>query len=295
MDLRASSTALDTVLFVLLVGVAVGTLAGVGDRRAPDENRVAEETADLLATTTAEVAYTRSARVQSSALLDGDDTVTVTVDRTARGKRAELLAAAAVADPSLGGARLTGTGGTLEAAARNATRRVLHTREADAQVSVTWWPYPGATLRSSFTAGDSPPRDADVSVATVTAASGVPNVTGAARRAARTGGFEAVGTVLAEAVVAGLFPQAETRAALYSEGPDRALVAHRYRRASTALGVETAEFLTPERVDRANRRLSGALAERLSADLRRRYDSPEEAARAVQAHRVRVVVRTWSG
>jgi len=295
MDLRASSTALDTVLFVLLIGVAVGTLAGVGDRRAPDGNRVAEETADLLATTTAEVTYTRSARVRSSALLDSDDTVVVTVDRTAGGTRAELLAAAAVADLSLGGARLTGTGEDLRVVVRNTTRRILQTREANAQVTVIWWPYPNATLRSSVTVGDPPPRDADVSVATVAAASGVPNVTAAAGLAARTSGFDGVATVLAEATVAGLFPPAETRTALYSEGPDRALVAHRYRRASSVLGVETAKLLTPGQVDRANRRLSGALAERLAIDLRRRYDAPRTAARQVRAHRVRIVVRTWSG
>ncbi|QLH77532.1 hypothetical protein HZS55_09585 [Halosimplex rubrum] len=294
MDLRASSTALDTVLFVLLIGVAVGTLAGVGDRRAPDGNRVAEETADLLATTTTEVTYTRSARVPSSALLDGDETVSVTVDRTASATYAELLAAAAVADPALGESSLTGMGGDLRAGSRNATRRVLHTREANAQVAVTWRPYPDATLRSSFTAGDAPPRDADVSVATVAAASGVANVSAAAERAARTTGFDGVATVLADAVVAGLFQPNETRDALYSEGPDRALVAHRYRRASSVLGVDATDFLTPEDVERANRRLSGALAARLSRDLGRRYDSPAEAAGAVRAHRVRIVVRTWS-
>ncbi|QPV63924.1 hypothetical protein I7X12_04640 [Halosimplex litoreum] len=294
MDVRASSTAFDTVLFVLLVGIAVGTLAGVGDRRAPDGNRVAEETGDLLATTTAEVTYTRSARVPSSALLDGDDTVTVTVTRAASGTRAELLAAAAVADPSLGGASLTGTGENLRAGSRSATRRVLHTREANAQVAVTWRPYPNATLRSSFTVGDAPPRDADVSVATVAAASGMANVSAAARRAARTNGFGGVANVLADVVVADLFPPSETRDALYSEGPDRALVAHRYRRAATVLGVDTPAPFTPETVARANRRLSESLAERLARDLNRRYDSPTEAASAVRAHRVRVVVRTWS-
>jgi len=294
MDLKASSTTLDTVLFVLLVGVAVGTLAGVGDRRAPEGDRVAEETADLLATTTTEVTYARSARVPSSALLDGEDSVTVTVDRTARGTRSELLAAAAMADPSLGDASLTDVGTELRAGARNATRNVLHTREATARVAVTWRPYPNATLRSSFAAGDSPPPDADVSVATVTAASGLPNLSVPAERAARTHGFDGVANVLADAVVADLFPPSETRDALYSEGPDRALVTHRYRRASAVLGVDTARFLTPEHVERANRHLSGALARRLSADLARRYDSPRAAARALRAHRVQIVVRTWS-
>ncbi|WP_436909673.1 DUF7284 family protein [Halosimplex marinum] len=295
MDLRASSTALDTVLFVLLVGVAVGTLAGVGDRRPPGGDRVAEETADLLATATTEVTYTRSARVPSSALLDGDDTVTVTSDRTAAGTRAELLAAAALADPSLGGTALTGVDGDLRVGARNATERVLHTREATAQVAVTWRPYPDATLRSSFTVGEAPPGDADVSVATVAAASGLPNVTGPAERAARANGYDGVAGVLADAVVAGLFPPGETRDALYSEGPDRALVAHRYRRASATLGVDTAKFLTPGHLDQANKRLSSGLAKRLAADLRRQYDSPDAAAEAVRAHQVRIVVRTWSG
>lgn len=294
MDLRASSTALDTVVFVLLVGVAVGILAGVDARGEADGDRVAEETADVLATSTTELTYTRSAQVRSVSLLGGEETQTVEVTRRARGTHAQLLAAAAVSTPSLGGESLVGTGETLRTSVRPATRRVLPTREANVAVGVAWHPYPNATLNSSFTVGDPPPRDADVSVTTVRAASGLPNVSAEATAAAQSSGYGGVATVLARAVVDGLFEPSETRTALYSEGPDRALTAHRYREASNVLGSDADEALGPRSVAVANRRLADALADRLRADLRHRFDSPAEAAGSVRAHQVRLVVRTWS-
>lgn len=293
MDVRASSTAFDTVIFVLLVGVAVGALAGV-DARGLEGDRVAEETADVLATSTAEVTYRRSVAVESSSLLGGDERRTVTVTRTARGTHAQLLAAAAVSTPSLGETALLGTRNRLRAEARVATDRVLHTREANVQVAVTWRPYPDATLGSSFAVGDAPPRDADVSVATVTAASGLPNVTAEARRAARGDGYRGVARAVARSVVDGLFSPSEMRAALYSEGPDRALTAHRYRRAADALGVDDLGLSHPRTVERANRKLADALAKRLRADMRSRFETPEAAARAIRSQQVRLVVRTWS-
>lgn len=293
MGVRASSTAFDTVIFVLLVGVAVGVLVGV-DAKGVDGNRVAEETADVLATSTTEVTYTRSVTVESSSLLGGDERRTISVTRTARGTHAQLLAAAAVSTPSLGGTPLIGTGGELRAAGRAAADRVLHTREANVQVVVTWRPYPESALGSSFAVGDAPPRDADVSVATVSAPSGFPNVTAEARRAARSDGYGTVASVVARSVVDGLFPEPEMRAALYSEGPDRALAVHRYRRASTALETETTRLSHPRRVDATNQKLTDALAKRLRADLRSRFETPEAAARAVRSHQVRLVVRTWS-
>ncbi|WP_164471846.1 DUF7284 family protein [Halosimplex salinum] len=293
MDVRASSTVLDTVVFVLLVGVAVGILAGVDVRETAGGDRVAEETADVLATSTTELTYTRTAQVQSASVLGGEETETVSVARTARGTHAQLLAAAAVSTPSLAAESLVGTGETLRTAVRPATRRILPTRTANVQVGVAWYPYPNATLHSSFTVGDSPPRDADVSVTTARVASGLPNVSAEARRAVQAGGYDGVATVLARAVVDGLFPPAETRSALYSEGPDRALTAHRYRTASELLGSDADEALGPRSVAAANRRLADALADRLRADLRHRYDSPDDAARAVRAHQVRLVVRTW--
>jgi len=294
MDVTASSTALDTVVFILLVGAAVGVLAGVDARGGAGGDRVAQETADVLATSTSEVTYTRRVTVESETLLRGKQSQTVSVTRTARGTYAQLLAAAAVSNPLLGTSALFGTGEELRSESREAAERVLYTRETNVQVAVAWRPYPDSSLRSSFTVGDAPPRDADVSITTATATSGVRNVTAEARRAARIRGYGGVADIVAESVVDGLFPEAEVRAALYSEGPDRALAVHRYQRASDTLGVETADLLHQRRVEDANRRLSDALASRLRPELQARYDSPRAAARAVRAHQVRLVVRTWS-
>lgn len=295
MDLRASSTAFDTVIFVLLVGVAVATLTGVAPREQAGGDRVAEETADVLATSTTDLTYTRSVTVTTAGLLPGDtESHTVSVTRTEHGSYAQLLAAAAVADPSLDGRRLFGTGDELRAEARTAARRLLHTREANVQLAVAWRPYPGATLGSTFTVGDPPPGDADVSVTTVTVPSGHRNASAAARAAARSGGYGAVARVVARSAVTGLFPLSTMRAAVFSEGPDRALAAHRYDRASGALDVEVRDPLARRNFEAANRRLAGGLADRLEPDLRERFDSPGAAARAVSGHRVRIVVRTWS-
>ena len=295
MDLRASSTALDTVVFVLLVGVAVTALIGADVRGQAESNRVAEETADVLATSTAEVTHTRSVRVESPSLLPGgSDEGTVSVTRTARGTYAQLLGAAAVADPLLDGSALFGTGGELRSKSRQVARQVLHTREANVQLAVAWRPYPNAPLESSFTAGDPPPRDADVSITTVTVASGTPNVSAEARQAARAGGYGGVARIVSEAAIDATFPVSSMRAAFFSEGPDRALTAHRYKRASNALSVDVTGQLRRREFEAANRRLAGGLAERLEPDLRQRYDSPAAAARAVRVHQIRIVVRTWS-
>ncbi|MFB6140292.1 MAG: hypothetical protein ABEJ26_07635 [Halosimplex sp.] len=294
MDLRASSTAFDAVVFVLLVGVAVATVAGVPPRGEPGGDRVAEETADVLATSTTQVTHTRSVSVETTGLLAGERTQTVSVTRTVRGTYAAVLAAAAVADPRLGGGRLFGTGSELRAASRGVTERVLHTREANAQVAVAWRPYPNASLSSSFGVGDPPPRDVDVSATTVTVPSGFRNASARALRAARTRGFAGVASAVARGVVDGWFPRPATLTAFYSEGPDRALVANRYRRAADALSVAVVPPLRRRDVEAADRRLADALARRLEPELRRRYDSPEAAARAVSVRQVRLVVRTWS-
>lgn len=295
MDLKASSTAFDTVVFVLLVGVAVTALAGVAPRGQVSGDRVAEETADVLATSTTDVTYTRSVTVTTTGLLPGDtESHTVSVTRTGRGSYAQLLAAAALADPSLDGHRLFGTGGELRTEARTAGRRLLHTREANVQLVVAWRPYPDATFGSAFVVGDPPPGDADVSATTTTVPSGHPNASAAARSAAWAGGYGSVARVIARSAVTGLFPPSTMRAAMFSEGPDRALAAHRYDRAASVLNVEATGPLTRRNFEAANRRLISGLARRLESDLREQFDSPEAAARAASGHQVRIVVRTWS-
>lgn len=290
MDLRGASTVLDTVLFVVLVGVAVTVLAGAdtGPQGGPD--RLADETADVLATSTTSVAFERSGSLRGGPAADAE--ASVTVDRRAHGTYAELLAAAAVADPTLRRRPLTGTGDDFEAATRDATVRALPREAANVEVRATWRPYTHGRLGGTVVAGRAPPPDADVSVATLTVPSGFPNASRDIDPTATT--YDRVARAVAESVVAGLFPENRTRDALASEGPDRAVVASRYRQTAAVLGIDPPRALADGDVRAANRRLVAALAPAVETDLTREFDSPEAAAEAVAVDRVRIVVRTWS-
>jgi hypothetical protein len=281
----ASSTALDTVLFVVLVGVAVVILAGAGPAESDTPRRVADETADVLSTSTTDVVYERWGEVT-----DGGGSVTV--ERTASGTYAELLAAALLADPELGGRSLTGDGNDLDEAVVNATQRAFPARDARIQVRAVWRPFPGSKLGRSVTMGEAPPPNADVSVATVTVPSGLPNATYDYTEDAAS--FDRIADVMATSVVRGLFPLHQMDDAMSSEGPDRAVAASRYRAASNRLDVSLDGPLRSGDVETANRLLATELEERLVTDLNREFDSPGAAARAVSVHRVRVVVRAWS-
>lgn len=292
MELRATSTTLDVVVFVVLVGAAVGALVGASPGTGPGPTRLPDETADVLATSTTAVSFERSGTIPSSAVLDADESVAVSVDRWAHGTYAELLAAAAVADPSLGARSLTGAGGEFRTAVREATLRALPADEADLQVLGVWRPYDRAGLEGRVVVGERPPADADVSVATATVTSGFPSV--ASRLPETVGSYRTVARAVSRGVVAGLFPVEQTRDALASEGPDRAIVAARYGHAGEALGTDVRGPVADGNVVSANRQLAAALTTWLATDLAEQFDSPEAAAEAVSLHRVRIVVRTWS-
>jgi hypothetical protein len=284
---NASSTALDTVLFVVLVGVAVVVLSGATPGGGDPPRRVADETADVLSTSTTDVTYERWGDVTPD-----EDGGSVTVDRTASGTYAELLAAALLADPELGSRSLTGGGNDLNESVVNATQRAFPVRDARIQVRAVWQPYPGSELGQSVTMGESPPPNADVTVATVTVPSGLPNAT--SDYAENAASFDRIAAVMADSIVRGLFPPGQMDDAMSSEGPDRAIAASRYRAAGDTLDVDVSGPLESGNVRTANRLLSGKLDERLVTDLAEEFDSPEAAARAVSVHRVRIVVRAWS-
>lgn len=175
----------------------------------------------------------------------------------------------------------------------NATRSALPPEETNVEVRATWRPYPNSKLGRTIAVGDPPPDDADVSVATVTVASGFPNVTG---DLPADPSYDLVAAAVAEAVIEGLFPPDRTRDALASEGPDRAIVAERYATASAsdALNADTEGYLAEGEVESANDALAARLAARLRPELVATFDSPTAAVRALSVDRVRIVVRTWS-
>lgn len=289
---RGVSSTLDTVLFVLLIGVAVAVLAGVETAERTHADRTATETADVLATSTTTVEYERTAEVQHG-LLSMREERTVRADRTAHGTYAELLAAGVVADARYEGRSLTGSNGALASAVETELEGVLPHGGRRTHVRATWQPYPGAPVGSEVTAGTEPPNATDVSATTVAVPSGLPVDEDAIRQAGRTG-FRDLASVVADGVIRGLFPPEETRTAIRSDGVDRPLVVARFDSASSALNIETRPAIEDRDVETASDLLRAELADRLRLDLRRRYDSPRAAAEAVRTGRVRITVRTWS-
>lgn len=286
---RAVSATLDTLLFVLLVSAAVGTLALPHASPAPPSTPSAETTAARLARTTASVGYTLAPGAR-----DGPDDLFPRASgpgfgRTAHGSLADLLARATTRNLTVGGRPVTHTSDDFERGVLRATRNATGDRT---RIRGVWVPYPGAPVGGRVTAGERPPPDATVASATLSLDSSFPAARDRAVRAANESGYAGVARVVARSVVRGALPPEKMRYALYGDYPVDRLAAYRYRRFATLTG--TTLTVAPERTRRLNRRLAATLAPRFERDLRERYRTPAAAARAVRLGVVRVVVRRWS-
>jgi len=198
-----------------------------------------------------------------------------------------------VANLTVEGQPVTHLGDDFAAAVRNATRPLLSGPGWRGQVVVTWSPYRGAHLGGELTVGPSPPPDVDVHAARLQVPSNLPT---ARERAAEVApdGFDAVADVVARELVEGLFPPDRTRARLLGSYPDARLTAHRYQSFADSYGVSVEEALANRNVARANRRLRAAVADSVASDVRKRFETPTEAAEAVRLRSVTITVRTWS-
>lgn len=282
-----TGVALDACICLLLVSAAAVTVTSVPQPSAEPDR--ADGVAETLTATTADVAY--SLRPVPGQAESGDGaTAGVKYERTAHGTLTSLLARAAVRTVRIDGDPLTETNAGFAEAVRAAVRERLPART---QVVVRFQPYPGSHLGREMRVGPTPPPNADVNAATVRAPSGVSPPANPDAVAERDG-FAGLGRVVAAELVEGLFPPEKGRLALAGDPPVDGLVRHRYARASDHYGVETAEPIENGNTERANSRLAGGMAERVSADLRAAFDSPEEAAASLRLDAVRISVRTWS-
>lgn len=257
---RAVSTVLDVAVCLLLVGAAAATLSGA----VPDAGRAASADADPAAEELATV----------TAAVPTDD------GRTAHDTVAGHLARGGVLAATLDGRRVLDTGYP------GAVRETATDRSGDrVHVTARWEPYPDAPLTGTVEAGREPPRTADVSATRLTVDSGIepPSAAGSFRRLAES---------LAEAYVSYLFPPERTRLRLVDARTAPA-AADRYRAAGDAVGASVGGAIETADAAGANDRLAAALADRLAADLREAYGTPEAAAESVRIGRVEVVVRRW--
>ncbi|MDS0257923.1 hypothetical protein NDI56_00710 [Haloarcula sp. S1CR25-12] len=287
---RATSTVVDGTAFLLLVGAAITVVVnGAAVETATTENPAADR-AELLATSTASVEYELAP--------PGDPppwttNATASHRRTAHGTVAELLGEAAMSRTSVGGKRLSTAGVGFERAVATTTRGRLRERGQRTAVRARWEPYRGAPVDAAMRVGPRPPPSAAVDAATVTVPSPAPSVRGAARPAAPVSGYDGVASLVAGAVVEGLFPPRRAQLALDGDYPGDRLMTRRYRRMGrlTDAGRLSADSSSASEL---NAKLRAALATRFERDMRTRFDSPAAAASAVRTGNVTVTVRTWS-
>jgi len=270
--MRAISSVVDVAVFLLLVSAAVGTLTlahdGGGERVTVDDR------ANLLATSTADIEYG----------LGG-------ADRRAHGTVAWLLGRAAVANAAIDGTELSTRHAGYERRVRNATRRMLGPANRTTVV-VRWDPYRGAPVDGTLRVGARPPAGADVTVATVTVPSPAPSV-GATEVRREGGGFDGVGTAAARATVRALLPESRAAIPTRTEAPATVVTATRFRTLAAATGTDVDGPLARGNVSLARHRLVAGLADRFERDMRERFASPDEAARAIRVGTVRLTLRRW--
>lgn len=257
---RGVSTVLDVALCLLLVGAAVATLAAAPPTDGGDDRPGADRTAALLATVTT--------------------SVPTDSDRLAHETLAGHLATAAVTDASISSDRLRSS--SYPSAVRTETANATDER---AYVTATWAAYPGSPLAGDVAAGVEPPANAAVATTVLEVDSGV-------EAPADDGSFRALAADLAGAYVAWLFPPERT-AVLLRDGRTAGRTADQYRTAAAALEISVEGAIAESNTTRANEQLADELADRLAADLERRYESPAAAAADVRIDRVEIVVRRW--
>jgi len=286
---RATSTVVDVTAFLLLVGAAIAVIVnGAAVEQATTANPAAERT-ELLATGTASVEYALAVPGEPP---NWTTNATATHLRTAHGTLAELLAEAAMSRVSFEGHRLSRAGIDFERTVATTTRNRLHERGHRIAVRARWEPYRGAPLNATMGVGERPPPGTDVDAATTTVASPAPAANDRLQQVAAESGYTGVASVVATATIRGLFPPQRAQLALDGDYPGDRLMTCRYRRMGTLtrageLSVESTS------VSDLNAALTDALAARLAADMQRRFDSPEAAARAVDMGNVTINVRKW--
>lgn len=282
-----TSTALDAVLAVVLLGAGITVLTGIpGLSTGPPP---AEPSLQTLMTATTTVSYTQAPEAAQTGVFE--DRQEPRVERTTSGSHAELLTQAMVSAVAANGQQVTADGDEFRRAVSIATRSMLPPRT---QVVVRWRPYPDAHVSGQLTVGPTPPRDADLSAASTSVPSTFSVARVDAKSAARVDGYAGVSRVLANRIVTSLFPPDQTASALSGGYPAAPLVAHRYQRFGDAYGVKLNQPVSERRPGAANNRLAAAIADRIEADLRTQFDTPEAAARATTIHRVEFVVRRWN-
>lgn len=303
---RGINTVVDVCLAVLFISIAVLTLSMVpvhSDEQANPEG--ADRTADVLASSTIGLTYSIESAAHTA--VDGnpsDEYPNVEFERTTHGSLASLVASLAVANATFEGKekpiRPPESNRNFASVLDERTQTALVETSVETHVRAHWEPYGGARLAGTAAVGQQPPRDVSTAAATVNVPSGFESVPDESLESIGEGDYRGLAEIIAETVVEGSLPQAETKRVLEGADLERALMLDKYRQMATAIeSGDTAEKVLseirepPVRTTTANEMLTECLADQFEADLRRSFDSVPDAVSAIDVNTATVVVRTW--
>ncbi|WP_255191039.1 DUF7284 family protein [Natronobeatus ordinarius] len=267
-DDRAISTVMDVALALLIVSTSV-LLIGVylhsddesigGDRGDHAIQTLSGSTVtityDLRAENEAGNATTDSKHYDHPDL--DPDEIGELYQITTYGSAADLLGEAALVNLQINDTKPFAYGYDVERSVDAAIRDRLVGSEGRTYAIATWEPYEGASINGTATAGDRPPRTADVSSSTMAVSSTVPPVEaktlaesfvdGQERSASRSGiedGFDLVGEDIAHATVEGYFPPEATQYTLESTLTENSMTLYNYRTLADATGADVEDHVT---------------------------------------------------
>ncbi len=282
--MRAISTVFDVTICLLLLSAAVVTLSLSGVE-AGTADRTAEETASVLAATTADVEY----RLHTERLADSLDSERLERrfadraawldDRRRHGTLAGLLARAAIGAAEIDAAELAPETAGFRAAVAEAVAATLPARTA---VTARWRPYPGAPINGTVVVGGQPPSGADVRTATLELPV-VPGIDADSRS------YRGLADAFAAGIVDATLPRTSGAFTLGDAGIT-AVAVHRYH---ALTGERVEDRLLGAEIGSLNRAATAELADTLRADLRDRFATPAAAAEAATPGAVWVTVRRW--
>lgn len=268
---RGISTVVDAVLFLLLVSAAVLTVTlPVEGPGAPG----ADESAQLLATTTASVAYELGSGPA------GEPTRT----RKAHGTLAELAGRAAIADATVAGRPLSPASERFVRRVREQIQRRLGPRT---QIYARWRPYESSSIRGTVKIGSQPPPATDVSASVLRVPVGA-----SAGPTGSPADYGDVSGVVAEGLTAQLLPATSAEVSRV-DGPVGRDIRRRYRLLAGDRAERVTELFEAGNLSAATTLTRETLADQVRADLRREFESPAATARVVETGTVIVTVRRW--
>ncbi|ELY96451.1 DUF7284 family protein [Natrialba taiwanensis] len=309
---RAISTVMDVALALLIISACV-VMIGVylhSDDDSVDGTR-ADRASQTLSGSTITITYDMTAENESGhAPVDSDnfevpdgldpDESPELYRVTTYNSASALVAESALVGVEYDGQQPLAYADDVESSVDAAIRGQLVGSDDSIYVVATWEPYANSSISGTATAGDRPPRTADVSSTSVTVST---RMAGADQddyealassfydaRAAGSAGVDGTADTLAELIVEAMFPVAETQYALESTRTENAVTVYDYRQLALAFGGDDLKAAVDEEItgvnpdaSAANEQLAAGVADPIAEDMR---DDPirDELDRLFAAH-----------